>query len=145
MANVLFCVWRSTTHMSPVPMQKFLLLRFLLRWMNVGVYTFLSVMMGQLSFYVHKEKLNLYLATALSASSLLVVCTAWSWLVNGMRRASKTHQQWCATIHVALYVQNICAAMLEENACDFHLSACRQTFCRQTCLRLLQLYALNES
>ena len=82
--------------MSPVPLQGFLLLRFLLRWMNVCVYTFLSVMMGQLSFYVQQLKLNLYLATALSATSLLVVCTAWSRLVNGMRRASKTHQQWCA-------------------------------------------------
>ena len=82
--------------MSPVPMQKFLLLQFLLRWVTLGIWIVFSVVMAQVSFYVQHEKLNLQLATALSASLLLVVCIALTGLLHGMWRASKSHQKWCA-------------------------------------------------
>lgn len=102
----------ANNRMSSVPMQRFLLLRFLLRWVNVGIWIFFLVMVWQASFYVQHEKLNLYLATALSASLLLVVCIALAGLVRGMRRATKTHQNWCATSCVALYLQHVCYGLM---------------------------------
>ena len=77
-------------------MQKFMLLQFLLRWVTLGIWIVFCVMMARVSFYVQHEKLNLHLATALSASLLLVVCIALTGLLRGIRRASQSHQKWCA-------------------------------------------------
>ena len=80
-----------------VPMQKFLLLQFILRWLAVGLWILFAVLAYQLSFYTQREELNIRLATGLSAGSLGVVCIALASLLYGIWRSCTNQQNWYAT------------------------------------------------